>query len=371
MRTAAPPISLIARRLATTHVMGAPLYRQHLLRPGAGPASTADGPLPISQTGGQAAQGAHSLPAPAVRTSRAVAPATNAPAGATVSSAAPHNAAAALVATRSAAPPLAEAGLPLVQGGQLGMALQARYLERPAARLFRPLLQLVAERTPAPIVVAAGQLSAAGGPATPPVGPEPSRQELSPAGLLPMTQTAAGLQRTLHEAPAAGMARPLAPPVIQPVVQLTAIPGDTQLAAGSLVQAQKPRGTEFGAATGDAVRTDRLPLVHGGRQGVVQRTGAAAPSALQPAYEGGLKWSVSQPSAHYPATASAIVQRADAQGPPAPATYPAAPSGMAAELGGASLPASAVDDAQLERMADKVYRIIEQRLIIERESMGM
>ena len=73
--------------------------------------------------------------------------------------------------------------------------------------------------------------------------------------------------------------------------------------------------------------------------------------------------------AQYPATA---VQRAATNGSQSSATSSAPETGTGSS---ATAPSSTVqsdlDEMELERLADKVYRSIEQRLIFERESMGL
>jgi hypothetical protein len=117
---------------------------------------------------------------------------------------------------------------------------------------------------------------------------------------------------------------------------------------------------------------DLLPVAQLDRDAFTQHAGSTAPSsASAPSLALPIRQTpqLSTPPA---ATASSVVlQRADAYDSQASTSNSSASSGRAAELAGASSPTSDIDDAQLERMADKVYRIIEQRLIVERESMGL
>jgi len=67
-----------------------------------------------------------------------------------------------------------------------------------------------------------------------------------------------------------------------------------------------------------------------------------------------------------------MLQRVPAsESSPETITSPLATDARAAEYGGGSFASLQADELALDQIADKVYRIIEQRLIIERESRGL
>jgi hypothetical protein len=361
-------------RAATAGALGAGIYRRLLAGVGARPGPSTRMSLPTVQASSQSGAGGHPLPVVAVRL-----PGRDPVAGvdeqpATAVATAPQGVPASMPVAQPVILHPAERATSQMQSGQLGFNLQAQYVDRPAARLFRPMVQAAAAQTTtaAPVVVTASYV-APGESASPPMETSQNAQPPFAAGMARPAQGPAAVERVSQRPPsAAGAEQALSQPVVQPVVQRSTNPADVILAGGPFVQAQRSAGTTDAPMPGSTPFMDGLPVVHLDREGSAQPAGSAAPSQTMAPSRALPMRQTAQPSTPPAATASSVVlQRAESYDSQSSASYPSASSGMAAEFSGASFSASDMDDAQLERMADKVYRIIEQRLIVERESMGL
>lgn len=380
-------------RAATAGALGAAIYRRYLAGGGARPGPSTPLSRPTLQASSHRAAG-DPLPVAALPL----------PGRDPVASAGEQPAITAATAPQSAPTPApmaqpvivhpVERATSQVQSGQLGFNLQARYVDRPAARHFHPMVQAAAAQTAtaAPVVVTASYVTpgasaplalAADQSFQPPLvtsgsaalssATGPNAQPPLATGMVGTAQGTAAVQRAAQRSlPAAGGEQPLSPPVVQRVMQRSANPADVILSGGPFVQPQRSAGTTSAPVSGSAPLMDLLPMAQVDRDDFAQRAGSTPPSStLAPSLALPIRQSpqLSTPPA---ATASSVVlQRADSYDSQPSTSDSSASSGRAAEVAGASFSVSDMDDAQLERMADKVYRIIEQRLIVERESMGL